>query len=59
MSKVLVIEDDAGILSSLSLYLRKSNYEPILCSNGFDAISLFNKHNPDIVILDINLPGRD
>lgn len=59
MDKVLLIDDDAGIVESLSLYLTESEFEVHKCLDGDKALPLFHDIKPDIVILDINLPGKD
>ncbi len=58
MSKVLLIEDDDGIITPLSLYIEQSGYEIALCKDRTDAIDIFHAEKPDIIILDINLPGK-
>lgn len=59
MSKVLLIDDDKGIVESLKLYLEQSGFDIIPCMRGDEAIPMFQSSHPDIVILDINLPGKD
>ena len=59
MQKILLIEDDTGIITPLSLYIEQSGYSIIVCQNGNDAIELFTTEKPNIVILDINLPGKN
>lgn len=59
MKKILIIEDDLWILNPLSLYLSKSDFEIITCENWLDALDKFNQSKPDIIILDINLPGKN
>lgn len=58
MTKLLLIEDDEGISTPLSLYLENAWYETIICPNGWDALTVFWDTKPAIVILDINLPGK-
>lgn len=59
MSKILLIEDDTGIITPLSLYIEQSGYSIVICQNGNDALELFTKEKPALVILDINLPGKN
>ena len=59
MQKILIIEDDLGILNSLRLYLTQSSFEVFTCDNWTDAILVYNKVNPDLIILDINLPWKN
>ena len=56
MSKVLLIEDDDGIITPLSLYIEQSGYDIAVCKNGADAMNVFHAEKPNIIILDINLP---
>ncbi len=59
MSKVLLIEDDDGIITPLSLYIEQSGYDIVICKDGGDALDIFHVEKPDIIILDINLPGKN
>ena len=59
MAKVLLIDDDQGIVDSLRLYLEQSGFEVFPCLRGDTALDEFHRVRPDIVILDINLPGKD
>lgn len=58
MPKLLLIEDDEGISTPLSLYLENVGYEVILCENGWDALDVFRSEKPHVIILDINLPKK-
>jgi DNA-binding response OmpR family regulator len=58
-TKVLVVDDERTITDGLTFNLKKEGFEVIPAYNGEDAISLFEEHKPDIVILDIMLPGLD
>ena len=57
--KVLVIEDEQGIVDFLDLGLRYERFEVHVCKDGSQALSAFARVHPDIVILDIMLPGLD
>ncbi|RAL56629.1 hypothetical protein BLD25_03130 [Candidatus Gracilibacteria bacterium GN02-872] len=59
MKKILIIEDDLGISGSLKLYLENSGFEVILYSTGEKAIEFIKETLPDLIILDLNLPGKD
>jgi DNA-binding response OmpR family regulator len=58
MKKILIIEDDIGISSSLKLYLENSNFEIFLHSEWSKAIEKINEIKPDLIVLDINLPWK-
>lgn len=59
MKKILIIEDDKWISASLKLYLENSNFEVFLHDEWLNAINIIKEINPDIIILDINLPWKD
>jgi len=59
MQKILIIEDDLWIIQPLSLYLQQHNFIILTCQNWLDAIDMVGKYTPDIIILDINLPGKN
>lgn len=59
MKKILIIEDDKWISASLKLYLENSNYNIELHHDWIDAVEKFKRVNPDLIILDINLPWKD
>jgi two-component system, OmpR family, response regulator MtrA len=58
MSKLLLVEDDSGISTPLSLYLESAGYEVTLCADGSQAEDVYNRDKHAIIILDINLPGK-
>jgi DNA-binding response OmpR family regulator len=59
MQKILIIEDDLGISKSLKLYLENSNYDVVLHHSWDKAIEKIKEENPQLIILDINLPVMD
>ena len=60
MSKrALVVEDDANIAELLRLYLGKDGFEVMITGDGARAESSFDLFTPDVVLLDIMLPGKD
>ncbi len=59
MEKILIIEDDNWILLSLKLYLENSDFEVITHSTWDNAINTIIDNNPNLVILDINLPVKN
>jgi two-component system response regulator VicR len=58
MQKILIIEDDKAIAESLKLYLENSNFKTFLFYTGLDAEKEVLKIEPDLLILDINLPFK-
>ena len=59
MRKILIVEDDTGISKSLKLYLENSDFEVKLHDTWEWAVEKIKKTNPDLLILDINLPKKD
>ncbi|MDD3646584.1 MAG: response regulator transcription factor [Candidatus Gracilibacteria bacterium] len=59
MEKILIIEDDLGISTSLKLYLENSNFIAEVYNSGEGAIEKIKDFNPDLIILDINLPVKN
>ena len=57
--KVLIVDDDPNISELISLYLVKEFFEPKTCEDGHTAIELFLNWHPDIILLDLMLPGMD
>lgn len=55
--KVLVAEDDPHIREGLAQILRKEGYTPVLAKNGEEALGKFRSERPDLVCLDIMMPG--
>src|SRR5512139_3825745 len=56
---ILVVEDEASIAEVVSLYLKRAGFSVQIASDGKQAISLFQKQQPDFVILDLMLPQMD
>ena len=54
--KILIVEDEEKIAEAIEAYLKNSGYETSRASNGRDAITIFEKKMPDLVILDLMLP---
>lgn len=59
MSTVLLIEDETELARVAHSYLEKAGFRVILASRGDTGLSLFRQHKPDLVLLDLNLPGMD
>jgi DNA-binding response OmpR family regulator len=59
MSRILVAEDDPDIASLLAHYLRKAGFEADVVSSGRDVVPRIRKTPPDLLILDVMLPGVD
>jgi len=59
MTRVLVVDDEPQILRTLATNLRAREYTVDLAATGEEALALAGAHQPDVVILDIGLPGID
>ncbi len=56
---ILVVDDDPNISRLVQLYLEKENFEVRLAERGDDALEAFRTLPPDLVLLDVMLPGQD
>jgi two-component system KDP operon response regulator KdpE len=59
MTRVLVVDDEAGLRRALAANLRARGYEVDLATTGEEALALAARGHPDVVILDLGLPGID
>ncbi len=57
MTKVLVVEDEKSLREPLVFLLEKEGFDVVAAEDGLEALSLFRKKSPDIVLLDLMLPG--
>ncbi len=58
-NKILVVEDEAKIARTLSLYLEQAGFTVTISPTGTDALPSFRREHPDLIILDLGLPGMD
>jgi len=58
-NKILIVDDDENITELIALYLEKEGYATKSVNNGIDAIEVFKSYLPNLVVLDLMLPGRD
>ena len=58
-ARILVVDDDAAISEMIGIVLRGEGYEPQFAADGADALNLFRSMRPDLVLLDLMLPGID
>lgn len=57
--KILIVDDDENIAELISLYLNKECYETKIVSDGESALEAFDDYKPNLILLDIMLPGKD
>jgi two-component system response regulator MtrA len=57
--RVLVVDDDAALAEMLTIVLRNEGFDPRVCATGDRALAEFRDFRPDVVLLDLMLPGKD
>ena len=57
--QVLIVDDDAELAEMLGIVLRAEGFEPIFAADGETAMAAFRKNKPDVILLDLGLPGLD
>jgi len=57
--KILIVDDDSNIAELIALYLMKERFDTTIAPDGEEALRLFAQIEPDLIILDIMLPGID
>ena len=59
MTKILIIDDEPSIIKLVSAYLKPEGYEVLTASDGVSGLKVARAFNPDLIILDLMLPGMD
>jgi two-component system, OmpR family, response regulator MtrA len=57
--RVLVVDDDTALAEMIGIVLRGEGFEPSFCGDGDSALEVFRAVRPDLVLLDLMLPGKD
>lgn len=57
--KILIVDDQFGIRILLTEILQSDGYTLFQASNGMQALEIFEEHEPDLVLLDMKIPGMD
>lgn len=56
---ILVVDDDPAISEMLTIVLESEGFQPIAVTDGNEAVPAFREHNPDLILLDLMLPGMN
>jgi len=59
MSLILIVEDEKELIKVLQAYLTRAGYRALGAYSGDEGMRLYEQEKPDLVLLDLNLPGRD
>ena len=57
--EILIVEDESEIAQLIQLYLEKEGFNCRTCRDGLAAMQMFQEHQPDLIILDLMIPGMD
>lgn len=57
--KILIVDDEPNIVIPLQFLMEQNHYEVLVAQNGEEAIEIISRYRPDLVLLDIMLPGID
>ena len=58
-ARILVVDDDTALAEMIGIVLRTEGFDPVFCADGAEALAKFQGSRPDLVLLDLMLPGRN
>lgn len=58
-ARILVVDDDTALAEMIGIVLRTEGFEPSFCGDGGEALAAFQQEKPDLVLLDLMLPGKN
>lgn len=58
-ARILVVDDDTALAEMIGIVLRTEGFEPSFCADGGQAVDVWRAEKPDLVLLDLMLPGKD
>lgn len=58
-NKILVVDDDPAISEMISIVLEAEGLDPVVVNDGNEAVPAFREHDPDLILLDLMLPGMN
>lgn len=59
MAKILVIDDEPNIRTLIDLLLSRQGFDVVLADNGWTGLQLYRQEHPDVIVLDLKMPGLD
>lgn len=59
LGKIMVVDDEEDVVRALGMRLKSAGYEVITAMDGMSATQMAVKHQPDLILLDIGMPGGD
>ena len=57
--KIMIVDDDSNICELIRIYLEKEKYSTVIANDGLEAINIFAEEKPNLILLDVMLPGMD
>ncbi len=57
-ARILVVDDDTALAEMIGIVLRSEGFDPVFCADGNEALAKFQSSRPDLVLLDLMLPGK-
>jgi two-component system response regulator MtrA len=57
--RILIVDDDTALSEMLGIVLRGEGFDPVTVARGDQVLEVFREHKPDLVLLDVMLPGKD
>lgn len=58
-SRILVVDDDTALAEMIGIVLRTEGFQTVFCADGAEAVESFRSSRPDLILLDVMLPGID
>lgn len=58
-ARILVVDDDTALAEMIGIVLRTEGFDPVFCADGGEALATFQSSRPDLVLLDLMLPGKN
>ncbi|MDE0547300.1 MtrAB system response regulator MtrA [Microbacterium sp. C7(2022)] len=58
-SRILVVDDDTALAEMIGIVLRTEGFDPVFCADGAIAVDTWRSEKPDLILLDLMLPGMD